>query len=670
MRKDALGFFWRDEPVVKVVKEKVKVTPPEPTWLKPDYLPNLAEAEVMAGLDLVENPFDMMPYIQQELKMDIECYPNYFLIGFKHHESGKVTYLETLDFFDDEQLRQLDWLLHNFTIVGFNSSKYDVPMAALALSGVDCETLQQASDALIGDGMRDKDFYKQYGIKAPKINHIDLIEVAPLQANLKIYGARAHVEQLQDLPFAPGKRLTMDQIVITRYYCLAKDLSSTCKLREILTEQIDLRVEMSKRYGLDLRSLSDAQIAERVIGSELRKMGVNPERPYILPGTVYSYQAPDYLQFETPYMKSVLDIVTSQPYVVTEDGSIANPAGLKGLDIEIGNSVYRMGIGGLHSTEKGVTHIAKDGYTLHDFDVTSFYPMVILNLKLFPRHLGPTFLFVLDQIVKERVEAKRAGLASVSDSLKIVVNGTYGKLGSKWSIVYSPDLMVAVTLTGQLSLLFLIEMLERRGIQVVSANTDGIVVKCHESQDALMRECVAYWERVSNLKMEESRYYGLFSKDVNNYFAVYDDMETFKYKGTYANPWSSNKNKAMWLHKNPTRTICMDAIQQFVVKGTPIDHTIRSCQDITKFVSVRTVKGGGVSVGDGENEYLGKSVRWYYSTEMKGYFVYAKSGNKVPVTDGARPCLDLPAELPHDIDYEWYIEEAHAMLAATGFGGV
>jgi DNA polymerase elongation subunit (family B) len=58
--------------------------------------------------------------------------------------------------------------------------------------------------------------------------------------------------------------------------------------------------------------------------------------------------------------------------------------------------------------------------------------------------------------------------------MKIAANGVFGKLGSPWSILYAPHLMVAVTLTGQLALLMLIERAERMGISVVSANTDGV----------------------------------------------------------------------------------------------------------------------------------------------------------------------------------------------------
>jgi hypothetical protein len=45
----------------------------------------------------------------------------------------------------------------------------------------------------------------------------------------------------------------------------------------------------------------------------------------------------------------------------------------------------------------------------------------------------------------------------VADSLKITINGSFGKLGNYYSALYAPDLMVQVTVTGQLALLKLIE---------------------------------------------------------------------------------------------------------------------------------------------------------------------------------------------------------------------
>lgn len=57
------------------------------------------------------------------------------------------------------------------------------------------------------------------------------------------------------------------------------------------------------------------------------------------------------------------------------------------------------------------------------------------------------------------------------------MNGLFGKLGGVCCQPSSPDLLLAITITGQLNLLTLIVGAEHRGIEVVSANTDGIIVR-------------------------------------------------------------------------------------------------------------------------------------------------------------------------------------------------
>ena len=288
--------------------------------------------------------------------------------------------------------------------------------------------------------------------------------------------------------------------------------------------------------------------------------------------------------------------------------------------------------------------------------------------------MGQAFLRVYNRIVNDRVGAKRAGLKAIANALKIVVNGSYGKLGSKWSNLYAPDLLIQVTMTGQLALLLLIERLEMAGIHVISANTDGIVVKPHRSQAALMQAIVKQWERDTQFEMEESRYLALFSRDVNNYIAVkkkfdkvnkvwLDEPDGTKTKGAYANPWNSDEDKSMWLHKNPTNTICVEAVEALLTKGVPLVTTIQRCRDLRKFVSVRTVKGGAYKDG----AFLGKSIRWYYAEDETGTIVYATKGSKVPRSDGAKPCMDLPDQFPQDINFTWYEKEAEKILKEIGY---
>ena len=71
--------------------------------------------------------------------------------------------------------------------------------------------------------------------------------------------------------------------------------------------------------------------------------------------------------------------------------------------------------------------------------------------------------------------------------------------------------------------------------------------------------------------------------------------------------------------------------------------------------------------GKDEFRYIGKVVRWYYSTQAPGPIVYASNGNTVSLSYGARPCMTLPDEFPDDIDYAWYMGKADAMLKDVGY---
>lgn len=311
-----------------------------------------------------------------------------------------------------------------------------------------------------------------------------------------------------------------------------------------------------------------------------------------------------------------------------------------------------MGIGGLHSSESSVSHHATGTTRIVDRDVTSYYPSIILNESLYPAHLGPSFLEVYRGLVERRVHAKHAGLKVMSDALKICVNGSFGKLGSKWSVLYSPDLLIQVTLTGQIALLMLIEALEEAGIKVISANTDGVVSIVPEYERKRFEFAVLLWEIATGFNTEETEYSDLYAKDVNNYIAVKPDGTT-KLKGLYAPAGMS---------KNTTNEICVEAVIAKLTQGIDVRLTIGACHDIRKFVTIRKVNGGA-KYGD---ELLGKAVRWYYAKGETRCIEYAANGNRVARSQGARPVMELPDRLPDDIDYDWYAAEAESILSDVG----
>ena len=242
---------------------------------------------------------------------------------------------------------------------------------------------------------------------------------------------------------------------------------------------------------------------------------------------------------------------------------------------------------------------------------------------------------------------------AASDGGKLSINGSFGKLGSMWSKLYSPHLLIQTTLTGQLSLLMLIERLETLGVEVVSANTDGVALKIPRAMQMLTQQEILGWEEDTGFETEETAYRSLHSRDVNNYVAIKPDSET-KLKGAFAPPG---------LQKNPTNQICVEAMIAFLKDFTPIEQTVRGCADIRKFVTIRQVNGGAI---DQAGAYLGKAVRWYYAKGVTGPLRYKLNNYTVARSEGARAVMDLPERLPDDIDYEWYINETKSILGDVG----
>ena len=406
-------------------------------------------------------------------------------------------------------------------------------------------------------------------------------------------------------------------------------------------------------YGLDLRSKSDAQIAEAVLKSEYKRLtGDYPSKVLDVPDS-FHYEPPKYVRFRTQQLREALTTICEAEMVMNKDtGHVILPKAISTLKMQLGNSTYKLGVGGLHSQESEVSHYSDDENVLLDRDVASYYPNLMLNMKMSPGGFGEHFDPVYRKILTERLAAKASGDKVKADSLKIVLNGTFGKTSNKYSTLYSPNFMIRTTITGQLTLLMLIEALELYGVPVVSANTDGIVIKCPRDKRDDIGVIIKKWEEFTGLETEETEYLSLHSRDVNNYIAVKPDGES-KAKGVYSN---------VSLSKNPQTPICAEAVRLYLSQGVPIHATVISCKDISKFLTLRTVNGGAVK----NEKPLGKAIRWYYAQGETGAIHYLKNGNTVPRTEGAKPLMDLPDEFPEDVDYQWYLNECEEILMAVG----
>ena len=581
--------------------------------------------------------------------LDCETYTNYFLVSMLDTTTNK-----TIDFelYDNHPIdsKKLAAILRQHTTLGFNSSNYDLPVIVAALRGDTNAQIKQLSDDII-NAPQVWPVLKKHKINIPQgFDHIDIIELPIGQASLKIYGGRLHAPKLQDLPIEPSAIITPEQRETLRLYC-HNDLEVTRLLYEALKPQIELREKMGAQYDLDLRSKSDAQIAESVIKHELEAKDIDCSRKAVKAGTTYKYTMPKHLKFKSQLFNELVAKIEAVSFTVGDNGQIALPPELL-EKLYFDGAGYQLGIGGIHSCESSQAVIAQDDECLFDIDVASYYPYLIIDGQYYPKHLTREFLTIYESIVNRRIEAKRNKDTVTADSLKITVNGSFGKFGSKYSFLYSPDLLINTTITGQLTLLMLIEMITTAGGNVKSANTDGIVILCKRHNVEAIRDTVRLFELNTIFTMEYTEYRALYSINVNNYLAVKPDGKV-KGKGQFA----SNS-----LAKNPTNAICVQAAIAYLTKQTPIKETILHCQDIRQFITLRTVQGGATK--DGVN--IGKSIRWYHSTSTHSAIHYAKNNNKVPKSDGAMPLLNYPDSLPPDIDYQFYIQEAKNIIRSAG----
>lgn len=638
-----------------------------------------------------DSPFDP----EKTLISDTECYPNLWCIGFRRVSDGKTVVLEHSHRKPLDRRRLMAILLQN-TIVGYNWQGYDQFMCAKAAQDdVSNQDLKRLNDQIIGGGLKFWEVEGATDVSVPRRwRFVDLMEPQPnARASLKQLMGRMHARWLQELPYEIDRVLSDEEMDFVIKY-MGNDLEGTHMLFDKLREPLLLRHAFGKKYGIDLMSKSDSQCGEAIFRKRVEVMTKRKvQKVDTPPGTIFKFKAPEFIRFdEGSELADIFERICNTEFMVGPDRKVGLPEWLAERKICIGNSVYQMGIGGLHSTEAQRSLWTDDDGILCDFDVGSYYPNTILNAGLYPKAIGPEFLEIYRELTEDRLRNKGiAGDASqpepirivaktTADGVKIFVNGGgFGKLGSPYSVLNAPHLMVTVTLTGQLALLMLIQRAENAGIPVVSANTDGVVfkaapdmmgpiVKDRVQGGGPVAQLVEQWERDTGFSLEATEYRAILNASVNEYIAVKPNGKC-KRKGKLSNPYKEDVRTM--LMKNPNAGVCSDAVVELIVNGTPIEQTIRNCREIRDFVTVVQVQGGGIWTGDGG--YLGKVVRYIWTREggaeiirKKGHWKTGTQG-KVPKTDGCRPMMELPDEFPADIDYDRYIREAEQILVDIGY---
>lgn len=477
----------------------------------------------------------------------------------------------------------MDFFIQHKVLTGYNSNNYDQYMLDIFINnakycdakGFNKKECKHITTILFDHSCQCVDFGKGYGklldfkhyYKRPFTDY-DIQKILYLDksfTSLKQVAICLKWYRIQNLPIYYMQNVTEDELYDICDYNV-NDVLITRELTINQQSEIELREDISKEFGIDVRNMSRSSIGKAITTELYEKFSGIDRKDFINTKTdrwkikVYSILSPK-IKFKTKILNDLLNKVRSSTIVV---GSNKDEDKFK-HEFKFGDTIYTMALGGLHSQDQpGILDSSELNCIIRDADVSSFYPNGILSYDVYPEHLRRVpFRATVGYTKDTRIDAKHTASKLAKDAkkllneindlkqknvnaeiiqrdedkyhelihdskrfktkaegLKIAINRMYGAFRDINDYLYDPKCTYKVTINLQLCLLMLIEALELKGIKVISANTDGIVCIIKPGQENDYKECCDWWQSYNNFELEFTDYEKYLRNDVNNYIAV------------------------------------------------------------------------------------------------------------------------------------------------------
>jgi len=608
---------------------------------------------------------------------DIEVFPNVFHCTVKDTETGMLHKFEVSER-RNQTCAMCEYFLDNAKIFcGYNNQSYDDVIVNYVLmyiremrkwdSNRVANALYRMSKDLIAatdsdDNSRVRMFSKwMYARYFQSMDIIRMLFAKKLRVGLKSMQVTMHYRNVLEFDGDFDEPLPADRIDEMIAYNV-NDVESTSALLESLKADIELRLFIEQDTGIDCLSMNSVKLAEEYLGktccealhidrSELKAMGSPMD--FIRLGDVIL----PIIEYRHPTLRKVLADMRDTTVSTHERKSYVNM-------FAIGNTLYSVGVGGIHSINTPMIYVPKDDEIINHLDVASMYPSLLIEWNMGPKHLGEPFRELFAKIKAERIEAKHTGQTLKNKFLKIVLNSPTGKMQEETSWMYDPFDVFRIRINGQLILLMLVDRLLKYGCEIIQVNTDGVMfVMKKRDAEAIDRE-VKELQSITRLVFEGGEYEAFYQYAVNDYFGILKgfseshDHGLIEEKGMFITKTALGKGLAP--------VIIPKAVISFFTEGQPVEEFMRSHTDIRDYLmSQRVAKQFHVEYGGRNIQRInrfyacqrGDSLVKVRDDDGQRFSLLTKSGVFV-LNDMDR--LDLRR---YPINFAYYISEARNIIS-------
>ena len=470
-------------------------------------------------------------------------------------------------------------------------------------------------------------------------------------------------------------RYVMPEYVDDMLHYNLNDVYIVCEMARMKPDEIKLRYAITNAFGINVLSSARANIADKLTIKFYSDMSGLHKDKFIKERTERNRLSFNkiifpHIQFKTKQLQDLLEEMKKVSIYHTNKDAFNK-------EVEFYGTTYTLATGGIHSVDPPRICKSDDKYVYLHHDYTSYYPSIMISYNIAPKHLHQkTFTKMMSFLKDTRVKCKHGGNVNVienvpnkvaAEALKIVINSIYGKLGSELFFLYDRFAQMQVTINGQLMTMTLIEELELNGIHVISANTDGIVIKLPRDKFDVYKEITDRWNETNKMGADYEEYEEIVSRDVNNYFDVQVDG-TVEFKGAL-----DPKQYLKELKKGYDMPIVSLAVYNFFRYNKPVMQTLQEHKDILDFCKTQNV-GRQFEVvydivenGQVKTIHSQRHVRFYVATD--GVII-----RKQNVNDSSESRLagglsvqilntldDAPIENRH-INYKYYYDECYKLI--------